>query len=98
MQVGAADVADQERVAAEDEPRLVGAATTIGDRVGVVGGRMAGCGDRRDERVAELNDVAVGERDMLEPDAGAGGQGGGRAAALDERRQTGDMVCLPLLL
>ncbi len=45
VQVGASDVADQQRVSAEHEPRLL-AAPPVGDRVGVMGGRMAGRRDR----------------------------------------------------
>ena len=41
VQVGAADVADQQRVAGEHQPRLVGAAAPVGHRVGVMGGRVA---------------------------------------------------------
>ena len=42
VQVGPADVADQQRVAAEHEPRLLAAAPPVGDRVGVMGGRVPG--------------------------------------------------------
>ena len=45
VQVGATDVADQQRVAGEDEPRLLGAAPRR-RRVGVVLGRVARRGDR----------------------------------------------------
>ena len=41
--------------------------------------------DRLELGVAELDDLAVGERVMLELDARARGQVGGRAGALDER-------------
>ena len=86
VQVGPADVADQQRVAAEDEPRLLRSAPPIGDRVGVMGGSMPRCRDRGHERVPELDHIAVGQCDVLELDAGAGRQVGGRARARDERR------------
>ena len=98
VQVGPADVADQQRVAAEHQPRLVVAAAPVGDRVGVMGGRVAGRRDRRHDRVAELDHLAVGERDVLELDPGARRQVGGRAGALDERRQPGDVVGLHVRL
>ena len=98
MQVGAADIADQERVAAEQEPRLLGTAPPVGDRVGVVGGCMTRCCDRRHECVPNLDHVAVGERDMLELDARADGYVGGRAGALDQQGQAGDMVGLDVCL
>ena len=69
VQVGPADVADQQRVAAEHEPRLLGAAAPVGDHVGVMGGRVPRRRDRGHERVAELDHLAVGERDVLELDA-----------------------------
>ena len=70
VQVGAAGVADQQRVAGQHEPRLV-AARVVGDEVGVMRERVAGRGDRLHLGVAELDDLAVGERVMLELDAGA---------------------------
>ena len=54
--------------------------------------------DRGHERVPELDHLAVGERDVLELDARAGGQVGGRAGALDERGQAGDVVGLHVRL
>jgi hypothetical protein len=98
VQVGAPHVADQERVTAEDEPRLVGPAPAIGDRVSVVGGRVAGGGDRRHERVAELDGLSICERDVLELDAGTGRQIWGRAGAVDQRGQSRDVVCLHVRL
>ena len=46
------------------------AAPPVGDRVGVMGGRVARRRDRGHERVPELDHLAVGERDVLELDAG----------------------------
>ena len=97
VQVGAAGVADEQRVAGEHEPRLV-AAGVVGDQVGVMGERVARRGDRLELGVAELDDLAVGERVMLELDPGALGQVGGRAGALDELRQPRDVVGLDVRL
>jgi hypothetical protein len=83
MQVGPANVADQQRVAAEDKPRLLCPTPPISDRVCVMRGRVPGRRDRGDQRVAKLDHVAVGERDVLELDPGVGRQVGGRAGPLD---------------
>lgn len=86
VQVWPADVADQQRVAAEDEPRLLGPTPAIGDGVGVMGGSLTRCRDRGHERVPELDHIAVGQCDVLELDPGPGRQVGGRARVGDERR------------
>src|SRR5205823_11556131 len=57
--------------------------------LGVVGGSVPGGGNRRDDRVSELDHVTVGQRDVLELDPGVGRQIRGRAGALGERRQSG---------
>ena len=98
MQVGATDVTDQQRVAAEHKPRLLAAPPPIRERVGVMCGRMTRCRDRRHDRVAELDRLAVGKRDVIEVDPRARGQVGGRAGALDQRRQPGDVVGLHVRL
>src|SRR5207248_183958 len=72
MQLGPADVADQERVAAEDKPGLLRPTATVGDRVGVMGGSVPRCRDRGHERVPELDHLAVGQCDVLELDSGGG--------------------------
>lgn len=59
-----------------------------------MGARVAGRGERLDERVAELDDVAVTEPDVRELDLRPRRQVGGRAGALDERRQPGDVIGL----
>jgi hypothetical protein len=64
----------------------------------VVGGGVARGGDRLDDRVAELNPLAVLERDVLELDTRAGWEVGGRAGALDQRRQAGHVVGLNVRL
>ena len=93
VQVRAAGVADQQRVAGEHEPRLV-AARVVGDQVGVVRERVPGRGDRLELGVAELDDLAVAQRMVLELDAGALGQVGRRAGARDQLGQPGDVVGL----
>ncbi len=59
VQVGASDVADQQRVAAEQQPRLLGAAAPVGNRVRMVGRRVTGRRDCGDDRVPEFDDIAV---------------------------------------
>jgi hypothetical protein len=81
VQVGSADVADQERVAAEEKPRFLCPAPTVCDRVCVMRGRVPRCRDRGDERVPKLDRVAVGQCNVLELDSGAGRQVSGRARA-----------------
>src|SRR4051812_38824089 len=72
VQVGSADVADQERDAAEDKPRLLRPTPKVGDRVDVMGGRVPRCRDRGHERIAELDHLGVAQRNVLELDAGVG--------------------------
>jgi hypothetical protein len=60
----------------------------------VMDGGMAQGRDRGHERVPELDDVAIGERDVLEGNTGAGGQVAGRAGPLDERGRPGDVARL----
>jgi hypothetical protein len=48
--------------------------------------------------VAELDLVRVCERDVLEGDTGADGQIAGRADALDERGEPGDVIGLDMRL
>ena len=60
----------------------------------MVGGCVARCGDGLHHRVAELDALAVGERDVLELDPRSLGQIRGRAGALDERREARDVVGL----
>ncbi len=59
---------------------------------------VAGSRDRRDLRIPEFHDVAVGERDVLELDAGVRGQIGSRTRARHELRQTGHVVGLDVRL
>jgi hypothetical protein len=98
MQVGSSDIPDEQRVAAEHEPRLLGIATPVGDCVRMVSGRVPRRCDRSHERVSELHDIAVGERDVLERDPDTGGQVGRGACALDQCGQTGYVVGLQMRL
>ena len=61
-------------------------------------GRVTRRRDRLDLRVAELDRVAIGERDVAEVHAGALGQVRGRARPLDQLRQPGDVVGLHVRL
>ena len=82
VQVGTPDVADDEqRVAGEDEPRLLRAATQANTANAACAGRVPGRRDRLHERVAEPYLVAVGERVVAELDGGARGQVGRRPVA-----------------
>ena len=98
VKVGPADVADEQRVAAEDEPGLLRPAPPVGNDEGEVGGRMPGRRNRTDDRVPELDDVAVGKRLVLELDACVRGEVGGRTGRLDERREAGYVIGLDVRL
>jgi hypothetical protein len=63
-----------------------------------MGRRMPGRRDRGHERIAQLDHVTVGERDVLERNPGISGQVGGRAAALHQSGQPRDVVCLHVRL
>src|SRR4030095_1032115 len=80
------------------QPGLLAAAAAVGDGISVVSGRMTRGRDRPHDRVAELYHVTMGERDVVEIDVGARREVGGRAAALDERGQAGDVVGLDVRL
>jgi hypothetical protein len=98
VQVGAADVPDQQRVAAEQKPGLLVAAPPIRHRVRKVRRRVTGRGDRRHDCVSQLDDVSIGECNMLEGDSGFSREVADGARALDERRQPGDVVGLHVRL
>jgi len=93
VQVGAAGVTDEQRVAREHEPRLLGAAV-VGHEVGVVREGVTGCGDGPDLRVSELDALAVLQRVVVELDPGAGREIGLGACARDELGQPGNVVGL----
>ena len=97
VEVRAAGVADEQGVAGEHEPGLL-AAGVVGDDVGVVRGRVAGRGQRLQLGVAEAHDLAVGQRVVVELDAGALGQVGRGARARDELGQARDVVGLHVRL
>jgi hypothetical protein len=98
VQVRTPDVADEQRVAGEDEPRLLVASAPVGDDVRVVSSRVAGRGERPHDGVAELHDVAVPKSNAIEFDVRARGQVGGRPSGLDEGRQARDVVGLDVRL
>jgi hypothetical protein len=85
VQVRPAGIHDQQRVASEHQPGFIGA-PAIGHHVGVVGGCVARRRDRGHHRVAELDDVAIGQRTVREPDAGVLRQVRRRSGARDEPR------------
>ena len=60
----------------------------------MVGERVAGRGDRLDLRVAEPDDLAVGERVVVELDACALGEIRGRSGAVHQFGESGDVVGL----
>jgi len=93
VEVGTTGVADQQGIAAQQQPRLLGPAA-VGDQVGVVSGRVPRGGDRLDLGVAELDDLTVGKREMVELHAGPGRKIGARPGAFDQCRQAGDVVGL----
>ena len=97
MQVRATDVANEERVAGEDEPGLFRAPAPVGDDVGVVCGRVPGRRERPHDRVPELDHLTVTERDDVEVDRRARREVR-RRARLDERRQPGDVIGLHVRL
>lgn len=97
VQIRPPGVADEQCVAGEYEPGLVGA-RMVGDDVGVMGERVARRGDGPQLGVSERHDVAVGERMMREVDARALRQVGGRARARDELGQPGHVVSLHVRL
>ena len=94
VQVGPADVADQQRVAAEHKPRLLVPAPEVGDNVGVVRGRMSRRREPSHDRVAELYPVAVPERLVLKRDSGLHREVGCRARPSDELGKAGDVIGL----
>ena len=70
----------------------------VGDDEGVMGGRVPGRRDGGDDRVAELDALAVLERAVREVDLRPGRQIGGRAGRGREVGQAGDVVGLHVRL
>ena len=97
VQVGPAGVADQERVAGQDHPRVVGSGV-VGDQVGVMRLSVSGGRDRLELGVADVDDLAVCERVVVEVDARALRQVRGRAGAGDQIGQARDVVGLNVRL
>ena len=97
VEVGAPDVADEQRVPGEHEPRVV-YPSVVRNQIRVVRGGVTGRGDRLDLGVAELQRLAVGERMVVELDPRAGRQVGGRTSPLDQLRQSRDVIGLQVRL
>jgi hypothetical protein len=93
VQVRPAGVADEQRIAREDEPR-VSRACMVGHDVGVMSRSVTGRRDGLKLGVAELDELLVGKRMMVEVDPGSGGQVCRCAGALDEAGKSGDVVGL----
>ena len=93
MEIGAAGIADQQRVAGQHQPRLIRAAA-VRDQVRVVRGRMPWGGERLDLSVAKLDDLAIGERMMIELNSRSARQIRRGARAPDELAHPGDVVGL----
>ena len=66
VEIGAPDIANQQSVPGEGEPRVV-SSSVVRNQIRVVRGGVTGRGDRLDLGVAELQRVAVGERMVVEP-------------------------------
>ena len=98
MQVRPPDIADQERVAGENQPGLAVPAATVGHHVRVVGRRMPGRRERAHARVPERKLCAVLELLVLELDPRSSRQVRRRVGRLDERRQPRDVVRLHVRL
>ena len=94
MQVRPAYVADEERVAGEDQPRLVIPPAAVGNHVRVVCRRVTRGPDYTNDGVAQLNDVTVSKLGVRELDVSAGRKVGGGAGRFDDFRQSGDVVGL----
>ena len=98
MQIGTAHIPDKERVAGEDEPRILGPTAQVGDDVRVVGRRVTRRREGTHERIAEFDPLAVGEFRVLELNWRAGREKRCRTRHLDQRGQSGDMVRLHVRL
>jgi hypothetical protein len=93
MQVGPPRRTDQQRVTRQDHPGLL-PSPVIGDQERVVGGGVSGRRDGLNHGVAELHQLAVRQRMVLETDSGALGHVCGGAGALDQLGQSGDVIGL----
>jgi hypothetical protein len=98
VQVRSANVADEQRVACEDEPGFVRAAAAVADYIRVMGRRVARRGERLHERVTEINRPTVSERRGGELDADAFGKVRRCSGRLHQRRQAGEVIGLEVRL
>jgi hypothetical protein len=98
MEVGSSHVAHKERIAGEDQPRFLRAATPVRDGVGMVSRRMTRGGDRSDDSVPELDGLSILERTVLKFDSRTGRQMRRRARLRDKLGQPGDVVSLDVRL
>ena len=85
------DVADEERVSRDDEPRLLAAALVRDEGRGVLG-PVPRRGQRGDGNVPDRDAVAVGKRLVRKLDAGSGRDVDGRTGRLREPALAGDVV------
>src|SRR5215211_7638071 len=93
MKIGAPDITDEQCVAGQHHPRVLGACQVCNE-VGVVSGSVAGSRDDLDEGVAELDYFTIGEGDVVEVESCSDREVSGRPGALDQRRQPGNVICL----
>ena len=98
MQIRPPDIADEQRIAREDQPRLGVPAARVGDDVGVVRRRMPGRPERTYARVSERDLRAVLEFLVVELDRGPRRQVCRRTRRFDQRRQPRDVVRLNVRL
>src|SRR5918999_2925514 len=97
VQVRPAGVPDQQRVAGEHHPWIVGPGV-VGDQVRVMGVGVPGGGDRLELRVAEPHHLAVVDGVVVELDACAPGEVRRGARAGHELGQAGDVIGLHVRL
>ena len=90
-EVGTCDVADEERVAGDDQPGLF-AARSVGDDVRRVLGPVARSGEGGDAHTADRDGVPVRHRLVVEGDLGGSRHVNGRAGRLLQSSLAGDVV------
>ena len=96
-EIGPGDIADEERVARDDEPGLR-ATALVRDQVGGVLGPVARRRERGDRDLPDPHRVPVGQRLVREVDARRGGDVDGRARRLRQPALAGDVVCVVVRL
>ena len=97
VQVRPAGVADEQRVAGQDHPWLVGS-SVVCDQVRVMRLSVSGGRDRLELGIADMDDLAICERAVVEVDARALREVRGRAGAGDQIGQARDVVGLHVRL